>query len=317
MKRHKRLVGLIKRQSKDGEQGSIVLEAALVMPLLLIVLLLFIVMIRLSAVQMALQSTASQTVRQIAANIHPVDLAFQQVSAHIPDFEPENMPMSNWTGIAATAAEWLPDPTGAVASAVLSGDWQPFVDVASTELGRFAVEPLLQQFADEAVIEKERVKLSRLTLPDLKDKQEPYLMIEAEYEFPLKIPFLKKRILLREQASERVWVSDAVPSQASGGEGAETIPLQIVSIEPTPLFRGNKATVVARTSPGASLSLEVMYKSGQSQAKHLGKAVADENGFVSWTWLVSGNTTPGLWELTAEAASGEKVSMHFNVVKKE
>lgn len=319
MKQRKRLDGLIRRlnQARKREDGSIVLEAALVMPLLLIILCLFIVLIRLCAVQMALQSTASQTVRQIATHIRPADLAFQKASSSIPNLGSISLPLPDWGGkIAAEAAEWLPAPAGALASAVLEGNWQPVKDAAATEIGRMAVEPLLLQFADEAVLEKDRLKLSRLSLPDLKEKEKPYLTIEAEYTFPLSMPFLNKKIVLREQASERVWVNDSLPAKDQTAS-AEMIPIQIVSIQPVPLRPGNRATVVALTSPGASASLEVKYKSGTSEAKHLGSATADANGYVQWTWLVSGNTTPGTWGLTATSASGEVVSMHFNVVKKE
>ncbi|MCM3628822.1 hypothetical protein M3194_15875 [Paenibacillus glycanilyticus] len=319
MKLLRRLAGLIskRRRITGSENGSIVLEAALVMPLLLIVLLLFIIMIRLCAVQMALQSTASQTVRQIAAHIRPADLAFQKASSSIPDLGSFGLPLPDWEGaIAKEAAGWLPAPAGTLASAALEGNWQPVTDVAATELGRTAVEPLLQQFADEAVLQKEHLSLSHLSLPDLKEKKQPYLTIEAEYEFPMSLPFINKKIVLREQATERVWVSDAAPAKEGSSE-TDITPIQIVSIQPVPLHPGNKATVTALTSPGTAASLTVNYKSGTSVAKHLGSATADANGYVKWTWLVSGNTTPGTWELTATSASGETVSMHFNVTKKE
>ncbi|GLX67676.1 hypothetical protein MU1_20210 [Paenibacillus glycanilyticus] len=286
------------------------------MPLLLIILLLFIIMIRLCAVQMALQSATSQTVRQIAAHIKPADLAFQNTTSSIPDLSPIGLPLPDWGGaIAQEAASWLPSPADALASAVLDGNWKPVADAAATELGRTAIQPLLHQFADEAVLQKKHLRLSHLALPDLKEKQEPYLTVEAEYEFPLAMPFINKKIILREQASERVWVSDAVPAQDQA-ESSDVIPIQIVSIQPVPLRPGNKATVTALTSPSASASLAVHYKSGSSVAKHLGSATADANGYVQWTWLVSGNTTPGTWELTATSSSGETVSMHFNVMKK-
>lgn len=319
MKQRKRLAGLIRRRGRAGgsETGSMVLEAALVLPLLLIILLLFIMMVRLCAVQMALQSAASQTVRQIATHIRPADLAFQKASSTIPDLGSIGVPLPDWGGeLAKEAAGWLPAPAGALAAAVLDGNWQPVTDAAATQIGRTAVEPLLRQFADKAVLQKERLRLSRLSLPDLKEKKQPYLTIEAEYEFPMSLPFLNRKIVLREQASERVWVSDAAPAKESAAEDDVT-PIQIVSIQPVPLRPGNKATVTALTSPGAAASLTVNYKSGTSTAKHLGSATADANGYVRWTWLVSGNTTPGTWELTAASASGETVSMHFNVTKKE
>ncbi|MUT68070.1 TadE family protein [Paenibacillus sp. NEAU-GSW1] len=318
MKRRRRLAGLIRPEGKDSnERGSIVLEAAMVTPLLMMVLVVFIVLIRLCAAQMALQSAASQTARQAAAHIYPVELAIQQTSAQISGLQPMNMPMSQWSEVAAGAAEWLPDPVGDTLSAALRGDWQPFADAAATEIGKAVIEPLLQQNADEAIIESERISLSGLTLPDLQNKEKPYLSIEAQYDFPLSIPFTGKKIRLQEQATERVWVSDAASATDDGAESeAAAVPIQIISITPNPLRPGQKATVVALTSPGASVSLEVMYKSGKSEAKHLGNATADENGYVQWTWHVSGNTTPGVWELTAISASGERVSMHFSVEKK-
>lgn len=318
MKRHKRLAGPIKCARTRNEQGSIVVEAALVMPMVMIVLLVFVMLIRLCAVQMALHSAAAQTVRQIAANIHPVELAWQQAAASNPVPAQALIPLSAWSEIAAEAAEWLPSPAGALVSSALRGDFGPLQNMAATEIGRSVVEPLMKEFADAAIIEPARLRLEGLTLPDLEKANEPYLSIAAEYDFPLKLPFYGKPIVLKEQASERVWISDAAPARYGAESGnQESIPIQIVAIEPLPLRPGRKATVTVKTAPRAALSLGVMYKSGSSKAKHLGEADADANGYVKWTWHVSGNTTPGVWELTASEANKQdnQVSMHFLVEK--
>ena len=48
---------------------------------------------------------------------------------------------------------------------------------------------------------------------------------------------------------------------------------------------GGFATVKARTRPGAPCSLSIVYPSGRgSRAKGLGKATADANGWVQWSW---------------------------------
>lgn len=62
-------------KKRDGENGSITLEASLIMPIVLMVFMFLICIIRLSMVQMALHGTVSQTVREAATNIHPVELA--------------------------------------------------------------------------------------------------------------------------------------------------------------------------------------------------------------------------------------------------
>lgn len=318
MRRRKPLDGPIKRRHSAGEQGSIVVEAALVMPMVIVVLLVFVMLIRLCAVQMALHSASSQSVRQIAAHIHPVELAWQQAAAHIPSPMPTLFPLSSWSEIAAEAMEWLPAPAGPLLSSTLKGDFRPLQNMAATEIGRAVVEPLVRDFADAAIIDPKRIRLSWLALPDLEKANEPYVAIAVEYDFPLKLPFYGKPIVLKEQAAERVWISDAAAARygASIGE-QESIPIQIVSIEPTPLRPGRKASVTVKTAPGAVISLGVTYKSGLSKAKHLGEAAADADGYIKWTWHVSGNTTPGVWELAASEASKEtnQVSMHFIVEK--
>ncbi|WP_244226762.1 hypothetical protein [Paenibacillus protaetiae] len=291
------------------------------MPLLLLVMVFFIVLIRVCAVQLGVQSAASQTARQIAAYIHPADLAFQQISGKLPSgIGSTALPdgkLSGWSSIAGQAAEWLPDPAGTIASAVVQGDWSPVEDLAATELGRTIVEPLLRKYANSTVLDPARMKLYRLTLPDLKNKQQPYVSITAEYVLPFRFPFMNTPLIFREQAAERVWVSDALPAKRVDPADGEAVPIRIISIQPSPVYPGQRATVVALTNPGASASLTVTYKSGNSIAKHLGQAAADHDGYVSWTWLVGGNTTAGVWEMTAESASGIEASMNFVVDKKK
>ncbi len=305
-----------------SESGSIALEASLIMPIVLMVFVFFICLIRLSAVQMALHGTVSQTVRQVAANIYPVELAYNKAASSMPTTtEPPTKPsaeqMPGIDIIADKLEEWLPSPAGPLMAAVIKGDWKSVIDSAATEVGRSIVEPLLRHEADQAILDPELLKLKRLSLPDLKGKTEAYIRIEAEYTFKLGFPFTKRALVLREQAEERVWVSDPVPAnRGSADTDTESAHIQIISIAPNPLRPGNKARLIVQTDPGRSLNLVVNYKSGQSQAKHVGEATADDTGKAEWTWLVSGNTTPGVWELSVTAADGTKVSRHFIVEKK-
>lgn len=333
MRRPKRWVGRTNaaarmarlRKQAVRSDGSIVVEAAIVLPLLLLVLLSFVVLIMLCSAQMALHLTASQTARSLASHIYPAELAWEGIagglSGKLPTLPTSGDALPEWREVAADAAEWLPDPAGELASSVLRGDWGPLVDLAATELGRGVIEPLSRRFAADSVLKPERIRLARLTLPDLANKEEAYLTVALQYEFPIIMPLLGRSIVLREQVRERVWVSDAAAASygSKNGEGDALPQLQIVSITPTPLRPGRKATVTVLTDPGQAVSLSVMYKSGASKAKHLGDATADDDGFVSWTWHVSGNTTPGIWQLTV-TATGEKgeaaVSKHFIVEKK-
>lgn len=290
------------------------------MPILMLVLLVFVVLVRLCAAQMALQSAVSQTARQLAAHIHPAELALQQAAAANPLAAlPGAAGLAPWSEIAAEAAGWLPSPAGDIASSALRGDFRPLHNLAAAEMGRGIVEPLLRDFADQAVIEPERLRLTELMLPDVEPNGRPYLSVAAEYEFPVKLPLLGRPIILEWRTSERAWISDTAPARYGNADDAsERLPLQIVDISPKPLRPGLKATVLVKTAPGASVSIDVKYKSGSSKAKHLVAAAADAEGYISWTWHVSGNTTPGLWELTVSetADANHKVSMHFLVEKR-
>lgn len=321
MKRQKQLAG--RTGNLRSESGSIALEASLIMPIVLMVFIFFTCLIRLSAVQMALHGTVSQTVRQAAANIYPVELAYNKAASSMSNTTESGLsssvqPLPGIELVADKLGEWLPSPAGPLMAAVIKGDWKSAVDVAATEVGRSVIEPLLRHEADQAILDPELLKLSRLTLPDLEGKAEAYVRIEAEYTFKLGFPFTKRSIVLREQAEERVWINDPIPANRDSGETDNTrAHIQIVSIEPDPLRPGRRARLIVQTDPGRTLNLVVNYKSGRSEAKHVGEAAADETGKAEWTWLVSGNTTPGIWELSVTAADGTTASRHFVVEKKK
>jgi hypothetical protein len=72
--------------------------------------------------------------------------------------------------------------------------------------------------------------------------------------------------------------------------------LEIVSVT-SPVSRGAIASLTAKSSPNASCSITVYYKSGASSAAGLSPKTADSNGMVSWSWKVGARTTPGTWRI--------------------
>ncbi|XEC93842.1 TadE/TadG family type IV pilus assembly protein [Paenibacillus tarimensis] len=300
-----------------SEEGGIALEAAIAAPVFLFVLLFLIVMVRLAAVQMALHDTAAQTVRQTAAHIYPAALAAGKWGDKPHEAAAGGLPLGEFGPIVGELADWIPEPAGPLLKSVSEGDWSGLKDIAATTAARSFVEPIVREMAAETLLEPERLSVHRISLPDLKQKEEPYFSVTLEYEFPLYLPFTKRSLLLRERSEERVWISDALPSQVYSDELAEG-QLHIIAIDPSPLRPGRKARVIASTDPGRKVSLSVEYKSGTSKARHLGEATADADGMVSWEWHVSGNTTPGIWELFVTALDdGTRAGMHFTVEKKQ
>ncbi|MBD2844322.1 pilus assembly protein [Paenibacillus sp. IB182496] len=315
MKRQKKSAGPIRRLTSNAT-GSIALEAAIVAPMFLFVMLFLITMIRIAAVQMALHDTAAQAARQTAANIHPVALAAESLADLIPDPPPGMPELPGAAEVAGLLGEWVPDPAGSLLRAVGEGDWRAIRDQALTVVGRPLIEPLLRDYAEGLPLDAGRIGLHALSLPDLSGGEEPYLTVTVEYELPLNFPFTARTLTLREQVRERVWIPDSRAADiAVDAADREQAALQIVSVT-QPVMRGSKASVVALTDPGLTVELSVHFKSGDSVSRHVGPATADANGIVTWTWLVSGNTTPGMWELTVEAGDGTAVSSHFVVLAK-
>jgi competence protein ComEC len=93
-----------------------------------------------------------------------------------------------------------------------------------------------------------------------------------------------------EFAGERATAPASAPTQSvSTG-------LEIKSVT-SPVSKGGYATLIAQTSPNASCTITVYYKSGPSSAAGLIPQNADASGNVSWTWKVGTRTTPGTWRI--------------------
>lgn len=297
-------------RAKRRSAGSVTLEAALVMPMFLLTVLFLVFLIQTSIIAMSLHGALSQTVRQVASAWYPIALAVDEVRS-TPIYQKTEEWSAKLQGIGETLAEygeWLPSPLLEWAREAADGSWSLEQNAARAAFGQ-----MLKRQLEGTGLAEDRLDVVNVELPDDDDAAEAFLTIEAEYRLPFKVPFVGRTLLLRESARERVWYGGS-PSAARRSEaGAETGTLTFVSISPDPVTRGRKVTLRLRTEPGQQVDLTVVYKSGESQAKNLGTATADESGVVTWTWHVSGNTTPGQWSWEARSASGALLTQTFEV----
>ena len=88
--------------------------------------------------------------------------------------------------------------------------------------------------------------------------------------------------------------------------------LQLVSLT-TPLAAGSKATLIAHGQAGTEYTISVRYASGESTAKGLEPQVADENGTLTWTFLVSSRVAAGEYPVTVRGG-GETLTLTLTVV---
>ncbi|MDN3953905.1 hypothetical protein [Sporolactobacillus laevolacticus] len=71
---------------------------------------------------------------------------------------------------------------------------------------------------------------------------------------------------------------------------AKSYPINIVSSHLN-VHRGNPASITIKGKPNASGTIKVIYKSGPSKARGLNSKMSNKKGYITWTWLVGGNTT--------------------------
>ncbi|MNO22233.1 TadE-like protein [compost metagenome] len=301
-------------------KGSIVLEAALVMPVFVMVIFFFIYMVQMTLLSSQMQLVASNTVREISANIYPVALA---VSAHAEkqDTEVNETPRHTMklslSELASQYASSFPPPISEwIMDAAAKGD-EPLHDlknqVAESVLDPI-VKPIIEPFLEGTLLHEDRLHVSRIFVPDLKTGKAPYFSLEISYELPITVPFTGKRLVLQSKAEERLWIGDTGEQNNDGSADESTQgEAAVVLSKPNPAYAGRRTQIVAKVAPGSTATLTVYYKSGVSQAKYLGEVTADENGVVEWKWLVGGNTTPGTWTFVIETEDGITTSAEFDV----
>jgi hypothetical protein len=293
--------------------GGVTLETALVMPIFLMFVFFLIFIVKTAVISMALHGVLSQTTRQAASAWYPISLGLEQArsSKLIQQTEQWN---DSWLKVGETVSQygkWLPSPMKEWAEQSTSGSLSLEQHAAKLALGQ-----LMKPFIDESALDANRLTLSTVSLPDEEDKNKAFLTLKAEYVLPYQVPFLGRQLVLRESARERAWIGGSPSISRIEEAGQEAFDITFISLEPNPVRPGRKATIVLRTKPGTVVDLSILYKSGLSQAKHLGSATADASGTVSWTWHVSGRTTPGQWSWEVTNAEGGKWQQPFQVAGK-
>ncbi|AWB43838.1 hypothetical protein DCC85_06125 [Paenibacillus sp. CAA11] len=304
-----------------GTRGSIVLEAALVLPFFIMFLFFFIYFVQMTIISTRMNMAVTNAVRQVSAHIYPVALA-----VHSDDGDPLErkgrelgLPRLSPEDLAKEYGSKLPEPlSGWLQSAAAAGQ-EPLENLKSQAAEAVldpALKPILKSFVIEAGLELDRLHVTGVTVPDLKSGKTPYFAIEVSYVLPIRVPFVYRPVVLQTKAEERLWIGDTdeLAGAGKGGDGeGGTGQAAVVLEKPNPALAGHKAKIRARLAPGVSATLSVYYKSGQSVAKYLGQATADSNGILEWNWLVGGNTTPGTWQFVIEAAEGARTVDIFTV----
>ncbi|MBP2000553.1 hypothetical protein J2Z69_001584 [Paenibacillus shirakamiensis] len=310
-----------------NNRGSVVLEAALVMPVFVMVIFFLIYMVQVTVFSSQLHTVASNSVKNVAAHMYPVAIAMKSKdssgstdSTSITSWQMPKLSLSEWS---SKYTEQLPSPLSDWIKEGITNGEQPLQDMRN-QMSEAVLDPWLKPLLHPLLVgtqlQEERVHVSRVIVPDMKTGKSPYFGLELNYKLPIRIPFTSQPIVIQSKALERLWIGDTQEQEGGiAGEGniSQAYEGAKVLSKPSPAYRGNKATISASAKPGSRVSLTVFYKSGKSTAKYLGQATADASGYVDWSWLVSGNTTLGTWSFILETEEGVTTTDHFEVNSKQ
>lgn len=249
------------RTRKRRDEGSMVVEAAMVLPVFLLFVLFLIYIIQMTLYSTALQSTASDTVKMISTHVYPATLAAQKwADAADAGANPAGNGGSDSNGSVGAAAgghasgkwsiprlsleEWsgsyaeaMPPPIDDWVRAAVQraeGPLQELQAEASQAVLDLALKPLMKPYLAADWLDYERIHVSNVTIPELKEGTRPYFGLVVSYELPMKVPFLNKAIVLEASSVERVWIGNTDAAGQSGESGNEPQGYIIIIEKPDP-----------------------------------------------------------------------------------
>lgn len=306
---------------RRNEQGSMVVEASLILPIFLSLLLFLITLIRISTVEIALNHGVSEATKQVAAHMYPVALgldrfsegeAADQLAAYSNFFTEEISQLLH-------IRQDMEDGVVADYDRILSRIFQPYVDL----------------FIDDRMVYLEHLQVTKVTLPFGRDAA--YFGLEVRYDMPLHIPFINKQIVFKHQAYERVWVGDAKTtapvSKSSSSEGdqeesendqeeekdqEEEIDHKLVIESITsPIQRGaskkERGSIIARGPPNQSATIEIYYASKFEKKM---QCSFNSEGWFKCDITIGGNAFEGIYEVVVKV-KGQEARRSFEVLSKE
>jgi hypothetical protein len=195
---------------KFNDQGSMVIEAAIVMPFFLAFVIAMISFVQIAVTDMALQSSVSETTKQLSAHIYPIYLMNQSETGMM--LQSVTSPINHAREEFASAETFSDDYSALIPESIVSvlnvHDLDGLVDELLKPGINKAVLSLFQMYVDEKLLDKKRLSVVEAILPNLNNKNHAFFGFTAEYKLKLFIPFMSKEIRIRKTSYERVWIGD-------------------------------------------------------------------------------------------------------------
>lgn len=187
------------------EDGSLTLEAAMVMPFFMLFIIFLATLIRISIADMALYKATSETSEVIVSFGYPAEIvrstAEEIATNKLESLMPKEVKLDEVIGWANDGIEYFfPDVD-------VGGSIESFFD----SIAEGPLEAMIQnKFADtvgnETVFKKENLKVENVDVPSLAGGSGGgYLKIDVSYDVDISFPFVNKTITLKKTSYERLW----------------------------------------------------------------------------------------------------------------
>lgn len=163
-------------------EGSITLEATIILPFFLVFVLALITIIHIIMTELALQSAVHETVKQMAAHMYPVYLLH-----------------------AYADVQTMTDPIKKVVEK-FPPEWREILVNHFNEPTEVLFLPLLKSYANSKLLDPNRLHISSIQIPDFSGREAALLELTATYEYHILLPFISKEWNIYKRAAERVWI---------------------------------------------------------------------------------------------------------------
>lgn len=192
------------------------------MPLFMAFIVALMAVIQLSVTQMALHVVVRETTKQVAAHMYPVELLYKHIqSTSVGQTITQVVDMVKQTREKTMQAEqlvdnyafFIPEPMIEFVKWEQAHRVQLEQGTQQTlqEMANLVFQPLFRLYASRLLegqgkLDTDMLKVKKVTLPRIGNKDHAYFGVIAEYTFKLPVPFFQKEITLQDQAYERVWI---------------------------------------------------------------------------------------------------------------
>jgi hypothetical protein len=321
-------MGLRKKQN-----GSIAVEASLIMPIFLCFIIFLVTLIRISIVEMTLDSAVSEATKQISTHMYPIDLLYDrfndteagkktnEITDKIQEIREEIIHAEN--EVNEYASFFPPELTELLK--IRESFETGVIGTYDSVLGR-AFQPIVDHYVNDQIIRLEHLQVTKVILPNLRERDQMYFGLTVRYDMPLHIPFINKTITFKQQAYERVWIGSSSeevadpdsdepedsedPNEPKESEEPEELYIDSIS---SPVQRGKKVRIIAKGPPGQVAVIELKYKSGFQKKQN---CTFDANGWMMCDIKIGGNAKEGIYQAII-TVDEQKASGVFEVMSKK